>query len=91
MLTQVERNLLIRVREAIKAEQEWYICVALRDLAWGLEEHGAATRLKTYITESLHILPNTLETWQMHRGFRNRTGPQLRADRIAWIDWMLDQ
>jgi hypothetical protein len=62
MLTQIERNLLIRVREAIKAEQEWYICVALRDLAFGIEENEAAERLRNYITESLHILPTTLES-----------------------------
>jgi hypothetical protein len=91
MLTQIERNLLIRVREAIKAEQEWSICVALRDLAFGIEENEAAERLRNYITESLHILPTTLESWQMRMGFRHRSSARTRADRIAWIDWMLDQ
>jgi hypothetical protein len=91
MLTETERIMLRRARASIEAEQEWYICAALVNLATGPNEMKAALRLKKYIWASLNVLPVTLEAWQGQNGYWNRTCTQLRADRVAWITWMLDE
>ncbi|ONC97008.1 hypothetical protein [Burkholderia pseudomallei] len=33
----------------------------------------------------------TLDEWQIYNGFGDRGREQVRLDRLAWIDWMLDE
>lgn len=90
-----ERRVLVLAREKIADGSQKYICTALavvRDidgLLW-----NAANRIQGYICNSLndsHSLSLYLEDWQRKNGFAHRTHQQCRADRLAWIDWMLDQ
>ena len=96
-LNAYERTLLEDARERIAAMSEpssGYICLALVDAMCDRSERDNGTgwsdardRLSDYIDRRLKGRP-TLGAWQESCGiFHNRT--EQRADRIAWIDWML--
>lgn len=88
-LTKDERRALELAREKIARATSGAVCIAL----WAVEKDvpdlaRAVNRLETYIQNSL--APNCmLTTWHGDNGFYGRSAEQRRADRLAWIDWML--
>lgn len=87
-LTTEEREVLKLAREKIEDGSIHHICNALLNTG-----HPAAERLCLYISEQLRYLglTLTLEIWQRYNGFGDRGREQVRLDRLAWIDWMLDE
>ncbi|KVD81899.1 hypothetical protein WS62_23365 [Burkholderia sp. ABCPW 14] len=90
-LTTEKREALRYAREMIESGQEMYICFALYSVK---RKHprlaGACQVLRDYIEIQLgHCGP--LESWQRKNGFGERCGYQSLFDRLAWIDWMLDE
>ncbi|WP_287027717.1 hypothetical protein [Herbaspirillum sp.] len=94
-LTKDERRALQLVRDGIANNREAYICHALE---YGIapahpELKPACFRLLGYITAAFGIEPGNegfeLRDWQKQNGLGGRDWDQQRADRLAWIDWML--
>lgn len=89
-LTQNERRALIEARKYIKAGSESFVCLALRIAAYYEPELAfAADRLCSYISEMLGSSA-FLSGWQHSHGIFHDAHQQ-RADRLAWIDWMLNE
>lgn len=87
-LTKDERKALELARERIATSRAIFICWALRDV--GKEYRLPVARLKRYIATRLDG-SNALYGWQINHGLGDRGPEQRRKDRLAWIDWMLDQ
>ncbi|WP_284076343.1 hypothetical protein [Herbaspirillum aquaticum] len=94
-LTKDERRALELARDAIANRRDAYICHALE---YGIapvhpELKPACFRLLRYITAAFGIEPGNegfeLRDWQKQNGLGGRDWDQQRADRLAWIDWML--
>ncbi|CAB3972290.1 MULTISPECIES: hypothetical protein [Burkholderia] len=91
-LTPEKREALKIARRRIATKCDDYICHALSYVCIncpGLTV--AAVELKKYIGEQLGNPFIGLEAWQGRNGFPDRSLAQLRRDRLAWIDWMLDE
>ncbi|PRE27566.1 hypothetical protein [Burkholderia multivorans] len=91
-LTPEKREALMLARMRIAAGQSRFICFALESVTIKrpyLEE--AAAELKGYIHDKLGDRYVSLEAWQKRNGFGERGEEQCRQDRLAWIDWMLDE
>lgn len=91
-LTPEKREALKLARELIATREYDYICHALSYVAVncpGLDR--AAVELKGYIGDQLGSRHIGLEVWQGRNGLGIREWHQLRLDRLAWIDWMLDE
>ena len=86
-LTKDERRALEWARELIASGRQEHICFA-RDDADGVD-HAAAYRIKAYIRYQLGGGGRGLDDWQHGNGIDRETDEQVRADRLAWIDWML--
>ncbi|MDR9839417.1 hypothetical protein [Herbaspirillum huttiense] len=86
-LTKDERRALELAREKIASEQAAVVCYALKLAS---EEYPdlrqAVERLQDYIGVALEGGGSTLTRWQLENGFYRGN---VRADRLAWIDWML--
>ncbi|MCW3543080.1 hypothetical protein [Burkholderia cenocepacia] len=90
-LTREKREALKHARERIAANKNQFICHALDWIKEYRPELGAAcVSLKRYIARQLRPV-NSLGQWQELHGFGHRSDAQRRADRLAWIDWMLDE
>ncbi|WP_322037962.1 hypothetical protein [Burkholderia cenocepacia] len=88
MLTKKERRALLRARDLIANDKEHMICLALVAVAQADPAlDRAAYRLRVYISDALGDF-TTLGGWQYFHGI-HRSEAQRRADRLAWIDWML--
>ena len=90
-LNKNERKALELAWWQIQTAQSSRICYALSAIGRKDQKLLYATiRLRLYITDALE--PFTLfEDWQVANGFGHRSDEQIRRDRLAWIDWMLDQ
>lgn len=89
-LTATERALLIEARRLIANRDELFICWAIVRASQSSTLRRvvrARRRLLRYVENSLGEA-RTLEEWQQQKGFY---GQNARYDRVAWIDWMLDQ
>lgn len=89
MLTKNERRALRRARELIATGKADMICLALKAVAAddpALDR--AAIRLRGYISDALGGFA-TLGGWQLAHGICRKSFGATRADRLAWIDWML--
>lgn len=89
-LTQDERKVLKLARKQLFSGESYFVCLAISEAGIALDNYAAAARLRRYVRRMLGSAP-MLESWQARRGMGPRSSEQLRADRIAWIDWMLDQ
>jgi hypothetical protein len=99
-LTILERALLLQARDHLESRRSDTLCSALEravevqcrriSLAATAMPVAAARRLQRYIDTVLgdHVM---LLTWQHANGFGDRGDEQRRADRLAWIDWMLEE
>lgn len=88
-LNKNERRALELARERIRLRYNACICFALDDVVDHVADKAAVSRLVDYIGDALGEAA-WLEDWQQKRGlFVNNE--ITRLDRIAWIDWMLDQ
>jgi hypothetical protein len=95
-LSQIERKLLERVRELIECGKESYICYALTEANINLcdgtndaEVDEADMRLSTFIMDQIEPY-GVLGMWQQkHECFQSKE--QTRIDRLAWIDWLLNE
>ncbi|MRT30845.1 hypothetical protein [Herbaspirillum sp. CAH-3] len=86
-LTKDERRALELARIHVANGTE-YICVALDDVS--VDTGIDVSRLKEYCDVSLGLgKSGSLWTWQNRNGFADRGYDGRRADRLAWIDWML--
>jgi hypothetical protein len=66
-----------------------FLCHALQSIERTHPKLGdEAFALQQYIRSQLQGA-FTLENWQERNGFPGRDWHQCRADRIAWIDWLL--
>jgi len=85
-----EREVLRRARMHIEENHTSFICHALnRVVSEQPELCSAVARLKLYINREL--APHTsLGFWQESQGIYKSYARQ-RLDRLAWIDWMLDE
>ncbi|AAQ54971.1 hypothetical protein Bcep22_gp38 [Burkholderia phage Bcep22] len=91
-LTPEKREALKLARERIAKRQSRYICFALEEVERLHPALAAAcAALLNYIESQIGDQYTSLETWQRRNGFRARTSAQTRLDRLAWIDWMLDE
>lgn len=88
-LTRTERKVLERARKMLVSGESRFVCFAIRSAGVQIQAHRAADRLRAYVRRSLDGLA-TLELWQYERGIQH-SETQVHADRIAWIDGMLDQ
>lgn len=92
MLTKEQRELLVHARALIESGKEEFLCIALKDGAIVLGEADYWPHyesLRAYIERS--IAPYTvLDTWQSNNGFSSRSDEHSCNDRLAWIDWLLD-
>lgn len=90
-LTPEKREALNLARERIAAGQSRFICLALDDVCTLFPYLGPACKqLRAYIRDQLRPW-GTLGEWQVTNGCGDRSYPQQRRDRLAWIDWMLDE
>ncbi|MDR9847056.1 hypothetical protein [Herbaspirillum huttiense] len=90
-LSKLEREALRRARMLLDRLEVVTICYALTRVARGSIPHAeACMRLKLYVQNALGGQNTTLGSWQRQHGIRHDFIKQ-REDRIAWIDWMLDQ
>lgn len=80
------RDALIFARKQIEDGTEEFICYALGNY---LREHdsGAGLWLRWYVRDAIDPYVY-LDDWQNKNGITTRNG---RDDRIAWIDWMLEE
>lgn len=84
-------------RRMIEEKRHSYICNALdQEVADGSAHLSiAAAELCAYMHASLggprgfYKFDPTLENWQTDNGLGSRASAQTRADRLAWIDWMI--
>lgn len=83
-LTKDERRALELARRRIAEGKSRRVCYALASAS---SDYDEVERLCDYINEAL--CSAGLEYWQEENGFGTRSEEQLRADRLAWIDWML--
>ncbi|WP_105132653.1 hypothetical protein [Burkholderia sp. BE12] len=91
MLTKNERRALIRARDLIEIGKQDMICLALNAVA--VDDPAldrAAERMRFYIHTALDGFA-TLGGWQLARGIGRSKFDAMRADRLAWIDWMLGE
>ncbi|MDN7537061.1 hypothetical protein [Burkholderia cenocepacia] len=90
MLTTNHRIALRQARRLIALKKQQFICHALEDVAAVDGRLDAAVNdLKRYILTKLR--PHAaLGCWQEAHGYGKRSDEQRRADRLAWIDWMLE-
>jgi hypothetical protein len=90
MLNNPKSEALRRVRYLIKTGKMTFICHALDDVAMVSNSlRHACGQLKCYVQESLAPYDN-LQDWQHKNWWGDRDADQRRADRLAWIDWMLE-
>jgi hypothetical protein len=94
MLTPRERELLIAARTLIACGENNYICTALWTIDMRNGNHDSE-RLVQYVHEQLSPW-TTLTSWQRNNGIvvandEESFRENARADRLAWIDWMLDE
>ncbi|AFN39102.1 hypothetical protein G167_gp52 [Burkholderia phage BcepMigl] len=91
-LTPEKREALMLARERIAGRKNQFICHAL-DFISMRHPHlePACVSLKKYIGKQLGSPTWALGTWHEFNGFGDRGDAQRRADRLAWIDWMLDE
>lgn len=90
-LTNDAREALKFARHLIANGHANSICFALTSVKNDLPHlTGACDRVKAYIQQQLSP-HGTLGIWQQANGFAPRTWEELRRNRIAWIDWMLDE
>jgi isochorismate hydrolase len=92
VLNNPKREALRRARHLIKTKQEYFICHALDNVAMGSPKilSHACEQLKRYVREALTPV-GTLQNWQAHNKMPDRGSDQRREDRLAWIDWMLNE
>ncbi|MBU9525022.1 hypothetical protein [Burkholderia multivorans] len=91
-LTPEKREALMLARKRIAAERSRYICFALESVTIKRPDlTEAAIELRRYISDKLGSRHVGLRSWQQRNGFGDRGDAQLRLDRLAWIDWMLDE
>ena len=87
-----ERDLLHEARALIERGEIKVICRALYHAEFVGPHTGgrrdALHRLTAYISNALGSPLETLRGWQIRRGM---TGRDTRADRLAWIDWMIEE
>jgi hypothetical protein len=83
---------LKQARKLIADRSEEFICYALGSVrAAHPKLTEAANDLQVYIMRELGYF-STLDSWQWANLPDGRHSPyQRRADRIAWIDWMIEQ
>jgi len=87
-LTKDERRALELAREIIAMGKNQFVCNALLEVSYAdVTLTNATCALEDYIGRALQGF--TLEEWQEESGFGVRDADQKRADRLAWIDWML--
>lgn len=88
-LTKDERRALELARELIRTDKECWICWALDDVAKrDATYREAVNRLTNYVGIAIEGAV-WLTGWQRANGLRTRTHSEAKADRLAWIDWML--
>jgi hypothetical protein len=95
MLTHNQVRVLTAARRRIEDRRNDYLCVAIREAAGdiGPEMHEASKDLRNYIANAMRTNGKwiaMLSTWQERNGFAGRNYEQRRKDRLAWIDWLLD-
>ncbi|MCO1402866.1 hypothetical protein [Burkholderia multivorans] len=91
-LTPEKREALKLARKRIQSRKNRFICHALRFVSIRHPHlRAACASLERYIAQQIGGERWTLETWQDANGFGDRVEEQRRQDRIAWIDWMLDE
>ncbi|WP_195724668.1 hypothetical protein [Herbaspirillum sp. CAH-3] len=94
-LTKDERRALELARERIRSGLNYYICPALSFVAYAHPELSEGVmRLCSYIKEALGGRRSdgctpTLEGWRYDNCMPEQLHEKDRADRLAWIDWML--
>lgn len=89
-MTKYHREALRRARKLIASGRQQFICHALDSIRFHTEVHKverACVELKYEIAAYLGKY-YSLEAWLRHNRF---SGRDARADRLAWIDWMLAQ
>lgn len=90
-LTPEKREALKLARERIVTFESEAICESLLKIARGRPKLRAACKeLRIYIAEQLTPCLY-LGGWQRRNGLAGRSLAQQRLDRLAWIDWMLDE
>jgi len=88
-LTKDERRALEYARERIAKGGDYYICNRLDQAAENaICSCAESERIQAHIQKLLEYR-STLYSWQILVGFPDRGADQRRADRLAWIDWML--
>lgn len=89
MLTSRQREVLILARSRIERGQNQQVCLAI-DIVIALRKDlkQAGKSLREYIRLQLGHHP-ALRTWQLENGI-NHTTSQRHFDRLAWLDWLLD-
>jgi copper oxidase (laccase) domain-containing protein len=91
VLNNPKREALRRVRHLIKTNQCTFICHALDEVALNSKVlRHACEQLKAYVAEALKP-SSVLQNWQAHNKMPDRGSDQRREDRLAWIDWMLNE
>ncbi|ACR15026.1 hypothetical protein BcepIL02_gp33 [Burkholderia phage BcepIL02] len=89
-LTPKKREALKLARELIESGEEGYVCLALKSVARSRPDlRASVASLRRYIMRKLRPYA-FLGGWQRKQGIW-RYDEQQRADRLAWIDWMLDE
>jgi len=88
-LTKDERRALEYARKGIKEQGREYICVLIEEACdRGICSEEESTRLRTHIAKLLYPKAS-LSGWHLFKNWNGRDRDQRRADRLAWIDWML--
>lgn len=91
MLTPDMRRALELARARLAQGRNSYICMALDWVATFYPEYQpAAHKLQFFINDAL-APAITLGSWQFLQGMGHRGVRQRDADRLAWIDWLLNE
>ncbi|CAJ6339639.1 hypothetical protein [Burkholderia pseudomallei] len=89
MMTDEMREALKLARHLIETRDVDRICIALIWIARNYPRLGGACfTLREYIEKCLG--DEDFDYWQLNNGFGLRHPAQTRRDRLAWIDWMLE-
>lgn len=92
MLTKEMRGVLMFAKKVLHEGEIIYLCNVFRrchDLTSSAQVRTACKQLLEYVEIQLDGA-RTLGDWQIQNGFGERSVLQQRADRMNWINWLLE-
>lgn len=95
-MTPEQREFLEKVRvEFINGRYHHYLCDAINEVQHLIRSRPGSRKIQyyflNYIKSQLGPGVDDLDQWQRLNGLQNRSEYQRAQDRIAWLNWMLEE